>query len=236
MAIRQKVAPSTVDKAKDAAQATYTNVQGKVQAGVGKTQDALSTGLTMAQDLLKYNRPSPSSFESQKVKKAQKTAQKTAQQTAQQTQKTIDASWAQTLDLIGTGLAALQTGLKLAQITLQKNTQKAQKNLLKAQNRLKEMQERVGTGLEKTQDTLSTGSKQAYQRFSQAATTAKDLRYLAQEQYIAYQRRRKRAKKLFRWGLVLGIVLALLYTPISGSEARHRLAAQWQEYRSYVGW
>lgn len=228
MAIHQKVAPSTVEKAKDVAQATYTNVQGKVQAGVGRTQDALSTGLTMAQDLLKYNRPSPSSFESKKVKQAQKTAQ--------QTQKTIDTSWAQTLELIGTGLAALQTGLNLAQVTLQKNTQKAQKNLLKAQNRLKEMQGRVGTGWERTQGTLSTGSKQAYQRFSQAATTAKDLRYIAQEQFTAYQRRRKRAKKLFRLGLVLGLVMALLYAPISGSEARHRLVAQWQEYRSYLGW
>src|SRR6185312_13513772 len=205
MVTHQKVVPSKVEKAKDLAQTTYTNVQGKVQDGVGRTQNALTAGLLMAQDLLKYNRPSPSSFESKKVKTAQKT-----------TQQVVKTRWAQILDLISTGLTVLQTGLNLAQVTLQKNTQEAQKNLLQAQNRLKEMQYRVGTGWQKTQDTLSTGSKQAYRRFSQAATTAKDLREIAQEQYIAYQRRRKRAKRLFRWGLVLGIVITLLYTPISG--------------------
>jgi hypothetical protein len=46
----------------------------------------------------------------------------------------------------------------------------------------------------------------------------------------SYQRRRARAKALFRIGLVAGIVGALLYTPWPGAETRSRLGGYLQQF------
>ena len=122
------------------------------------------------------------------------------------------------------------------QDALAKNAQKAQKNLKKAQENLQDLQgpalESLGAGWGRTQDVVSRSAQQASKGLSQAAATAQDLRNTAQDSYASYQGRRRRARTLFRWGLVIGVVLALLYAPVTGEETRKRIGEQWQQYRN----
>jgi hypothetical protein len=118
----------------------------------------------------------------------------------------------------------------VAQDTLAKSAKQAQKNLKKAQ---KNMQETVGASLAKTQDLLGESSKRASKSLQQVAASAVEAKAAMQEQYASYQQKRQSARTLFRWGLVVGVVLALLYAPYSGAEVRRRLMAQWEQARSY---
>lgn len=93
----------------------------------------------------------------------------------------------------------------------------------------------VGSGLDATQDLLNKGTKKASKSLAKVASNAQDLKESAQDQYASYQRRRNWAKMALRWGLVFGLLAALLFTPLTGQEMRQRLANQWQQYRSYFG-
>src|SRR5438105_1495624 len=121
----------------------------------------------------------------------------------------------------------LQSGTTLAQVALAESAKKAQKNLKKAQDNLKDLQaavqDNVGSGLTATQDALSKRSKLASQTLQQIASSAKDTGDDLQDRYASYVQKRKRARKLFRWGLIAGIVLAFLYSPLTGEEARRRV-------------
>ncbi len=50
-----------------------------------------------------------------------------------------------------------------------------------------------------------------------------------QDRVESYQRKRARAKFLFRLGLVAGLVFILLYAPWPGSETRRQLGDLWQQ-------
>jgi hypothetical protein len=170
------------------------------------------------------------------------------------TQDALQSGFSSAQEALQSGLVSaqdvLQTSLENAQETFAKNSKKAQKNLKKAQKDLQKLQgsvqdtvsDKVGTGLAITQDALkkssqalSKGSQEASKKLAATAATAQELRDSVQEQIQNYQRKRARARALFRWGLVFGVVLALLFTPYPGADVRRSLMAQWERYRSYFG-
>lgn len=214
------VAKSTYASALDTAQSTYAGakdvVQSGVQSGFTKTQAVLLAGLTLAQGLMKFNQ--------KRSKKKFKKARQTLLDVQDTLQQNLKPRWNVTQ-------AALQAGMEAAQETL---TKSAQKNLKKAQKNLQSVQEILGTNLARTQDLLGEGSKRASRGLQQAASSAVDMKEAMREQYASYQRKRQRGRSLFRWGLIVGIVLALLYTPYPGAEVRRRLFTQWEQLRSYV--
>jgi hypothetical protein len=120
---------------------------------------------------------------------------------------------------------------------LQKNMQKAQNNINKVQKNLEKIQgpvqSNVRSKLARTSQALGKSTSAAQGSLQQARTRAKEMQVSWQEQSIQRQRRRERAKRAFRWGIVLGVVVALLYSPIAGSEARQRISQGWQQSFAY---
>lgn len=155
------------------------------------------------------------------------------------------------VDLMQTGLArtqdTVQTGLGTAQDAWQGNVKRASKNLKKTQKKMKRglasMQDSVQSGLEQTQDVLQSGLNKAQSVLSagrknvkragkglQSATgSLKDAQESVQQQFARYAKRRRRAKVLFRMGLLTGVVLVLLYAPWPGSDTRRQLGKWWQQ-------
>src|SRR5713101_1931143 len=155
------------------------------------------------------------------------------------------------VDLMQTGLArtqdTVQTGLSTAQDAWQGNVKRANKNLKKRQKKMKRglasMQNSVQSGLEQTQDMLQSGLskaqgvlsagrknvKRAGKGLQSATGSLKDAQGNVQQQFARYARRRRRAKVLFRLGLLTGVVLVLLYAPWPGSDTRRQLGEWWQQ-------
>ncbi len=141
----------------------------------------------------------------------------------------------------------LQGGLEIAQDTWEENVKRASKNLKKAQKKMKRslasMQDSVQSGLEQTQDVLQSGLNKAQSVLSagrknvkragkglQSATgSLKGAQENVQQQFARYAKRRRRAKVLFRMGLLTGVVLVLLYAPWPGSDTRRQLRKWWQQ-------
>jgi len=99
--------------------------------------------------------------------------------------------------------------------------------------------------LSKTQDTLQSGlgtatdvlgktTKTAGKSLKKVTENVKDVQDALQDRIEAYQRKRARAKFLFRMGLLAGVVLTLLYTPWPGSQTRQLLGAYWQQLSQRV--
>jgi len=127
-------------------------------------------------------------------------------------------------------------GLGVAQVLLGRNVRRANKNLKNIQGTVGES---VQSGLSVAQDVLDKGTKQASKRLQKGTKQAskslikvtenvKDVQGSFQDRLESYQRKRARAKALFRIGLVAGIVGALLYTPWPGAETRSRLGGYLQ--------
>ncbi len=212
--VENKNSKNIGNMARNAAQSTYSNVQDNVQSGLGNVQNALIAGLAMAQGLLRKNRKKYN----QPLQDTVNNLQSTAQSGLQQTQ------------------AALQTGLTVAQVAAVKGVAKANKNLKKAQKNLRKAQyaaqDTAHTAKDKALDALETGRRQANENILQATTSARDVRDMLLEQRAQRRRQRKWARRMFRLGIVTGLILILLYTPISGLEIRRRIAALWQQYVS----
>src|SRR5579883_1251392 len=204
------LAQTTYEGAKDIAQVTYASVQDSVKPVINKTQAAFLAGLGLAQGLLAYNQKK-SRKDMKWARKNMKRKQKQLQNLQSNVQENIGSGWMK-------ALAMLQAGLGLAQIITEKNKRDASKNI-------KETQGNLESGWNKTQRMFS-------KRSQQATATAKDMRDTAQKQLARYKRRRRRARTIFRMGLVLGVVLALLYAPFPGSEIRRRIASQVERYRA----
>lgn len=233
------LAQTTYEGARDIAQTTYASVQDNVKPVINKTQAALLAGLGVAQGLLTYNQKK-SRKDMKWARKNMKKKQRQLQDLQSNVQENIGSGWMK-------ALAMLQAGLGVAQIITEKNKRnvsknvkeaqkQAQKNLKEAQKQaqknLKEAQGNLESGWDKTQRMFSKRSQSITKPISQATETAKDMRDTAQKQLARYKRRRRRARAVFRLGLVLGAVLALLYTPFPGSEIRHRIASQMERYRA----
>src|SRR6266516_180133 len=221
------VAQNTYANAKDLVQTTYENVKDVAQTALGNAQDrvqsrakkrtaAQAAGRGVAQ--LLFNRGKKQSKKN--VKKAQKNLGGVVD-----TLQDVSGNAVNTLqDTVKPGLVATQAALGAAQ--------KAQKNLQELQGPVLES---LGDSWEKTQDLVGKSAKKASQGIVQVTSGAQDLRDSVQDRYASYQRRRQRARTLFRWGLVIGIVLALLYTPVPGEEVRRRISEQWEQYKGYMG-
>ena len=154
-----------------------------------------------------------------------------AQLTSVQMQKSIQQGWNKTRTWLAVGAA-------IAVTFAQQNMRKAQENLEKAQKSLQKMQtflqSNVRSGIAKTSDVIGQSTSKASLSFQQATTRAKELQHSWQQQSAQRQRKRKRAKIAFRWGLIFGVVLALLYSPIAGSEMRQRISKGWQQSSAFL--
>src|SRR6266700_3496502 len=220
-------------------------------------QGAIVAGLALAEGLMRYNaRQNEKNVKNGRraSKKAVKQARKNLANFQDNVAETAKPRLATTQQVLQSGFSTaqetLQSSLDNAQGAFAKNSKKAQKNLKKAQKDLQKLQssvqstvsDKVSTGLSRTQDALSKssevlskGSQEASKKLAATAASAQDFRASVQEQIERYQSKRARARTLFRWGLVFGVVLALLYTPYPGAEIRKRIMAQWDNYRSYFG-
>ncbi|WP_170211514.1 YtxH domain-containing protein [Thermosporothrix hazakensis] len=189
-------------------------MQTSVRNGFGKTQTALIGGLALAQGLLKLN-------------------QKRMEKQAKQSRKDLNTLMKEQVQpRLNATQATLQSGMQTAQSVLGENARKAQQNLKFLQENV---QSAMGSGLQKTQGLLDKGSKQAGKALEHVSSSARDMKESMQDQYQRYQRRRQRARTMFRVGLLVGIAGALLLTPYPGSEVRQRIGEQWQKVRGYLG-
>ncbi len=210
------------DNAKQLAKSTVATVQEGLQSGASKTRETLLVGLGATQGLLKDWRRQKRTAKN--LARAQKKAQKNLKKVQRTVQKSLQSGVSTTQD-------ALQTGLGVAQVALERNVKRVNKNLKKAQKNLNKnlknlqgpLQENLQTGLSRTQDVLSTNAKRATKNLKKAQENLKDKRDTLQTQLIRRARRRRRARTIFRLGLLTGIVLVLLYTPWPGSETRNRI-------------
>jgi hypothetical protein len=153
-------------------------------------------------------------------------AKDTTQLSYAQMQKNIKQGWNKTRAWLAVGVAIVITFAQKSMRKAQKNIETAQKNLQKMQGPL---QSNVRSGLTKTSDVIGKSTSKAVSGFQQATTRAKELQDSWQEQSAQRQRKRKRAKTVFRWGLIFGVALALLYSPIAGSEMRQRFGKGCQQ-------
>lgn len=208
-------------------------VQDTVQPAWSKTQNMLQMGMDTTQNLLGRNpRKRARKQTRRQLARLQSNAQDVAFLVRDKTQD------------------ALQTGMGMTQNLLSRNVKSTRKNLKKARKRaqrnLSTMQAStlqnigaalaaIGAGLAATQDMWRKGSIQANKNLQKATRSARSFRDDLQYQYKRRQRKRQAARTRFRVGLVAGIVLALLYAPLSGSETRHRLAQGWRQLKDSLG-
>src|SRR6266571_1422392 len=188
-----------------------------VQSGLDAAQDAWAENVKHASKSLKKVR--------KKIKPVVATMQDSMQAGLEQTQD------------------ALQSRLDVAQDAWAKNVKQAGKSLKKAQKKMKpaleSVQDSIQSGLEQTQDVLQGGLgaaqvalgknvKRARKGIKKAKESLQAVQDSVQHELGTYARKRRVAKTLFRFGLLAGVVVALLYTPWPGSEIRHRLVVWWQ--------
>jgi hypothetical protein len=116
----------------------------------------------------------------------------------------------------------LKKSLKSAQETLQVRAKGTQKDLKLAR---KAAQKRLVSGWSTTQEMLEEGSKRIQQGLEKVATDTAHAEEALRERRKQRQSKRTRARFLFRGGLISGVVLALLLTPLSGAEARKHVGS-----------
>jgi Skp family chaperone for outer membrane proteins len=199
-------------------------LQDTVRSGVVKARDVLLEGLEATQERLK-NQQKRSAKNLQKARKDLKNIQGTVQAGVSRTQD------------------AFQSGLGVAQGALEQNMKAVNKNLKKARKNLKNLQENLQdtmqsgvsqaqdvllSGLSATQDVLGKNTKYTAKGLKEARKNLTDTGNSLQTQLERRARRRKRAKTVFRMGLLAGFLLMLLYAPWPGSETRRQLVELWQ--------
>lgn len=157
-------------------------------------------------------------------------AKDTAQLTYMEMQKSIKQGWDKTR-------AWLAVGAAIAATFAQKNMRKAQEKLEDVQKNMQKMQDplqsNVRSSLTKISNVIGQNTTRAVSSIQQTTTRAKELQNSWLEQSAQRQRKRKRAKMVFRWGLIFGVALALLYSPIAGSEMRQRIGKGWQQSSAF---
>jgi gas vesicle protein len=123
--------------------------------------------------------------------------------------------------------------LSQAQNVLNKNVKRANKNLKNAQKNLKKaqgtVQDSVQSGLGVAQNVLGKSTESATKGLKKVTGSVKDMQDGLHDRAERNQRRRARAKFLFRLGLVAGVVFILLYAPRPGYETRRQLGDLWQQ-------
>jgi hypothetical protein len=198
------VAKSTLETTKDVAQSTLGTTKDVAQSTYGNVQHSVKSGMSKTQGALAAGAGTAAVLLHQGQKYNDKNAKKA--------QKNLGIFQSRAHD-------AYDTSSKLAQKNLKKNQQRLE-------HLQRKVQDNVVPGLVATQDTLSKKAKKANKNLQDAASNV-------QKQYAHYQQKRQRAKTLFRFGIVAGVVAALLLTPLTGSEVRKRIADLWSRGRSY---
>jgi len=164
-------------------------------------------------------------------------AKDTVQLAYAQVQKSMKVGWNKTLVWLTTAVAIAGAFIQKNMHRAQKNLKKAQKNLQKAQKNLQKMQgplqSNIRSGLAKTSEVIGKGTSKTQYGLKLATTRVQEMQESWQEQSARRQRKRKRAKMLFRGGVIAGVALALLYSPIAGSEVRQRIGKRWQQSYAY---
>lgn len=167
-----------------------------------------------------------------RAKDARDTARKLVRRTSENGLYVYDQAWTRvqpallkTQDVLDTTRKTLKKGMSTTQDTLQKRARGAQKNLKRLR---KTAQKRLDAGLSATQDLLEGTSKSVQRNLAEVNSSIKDAGKTLQKRRQQAQARRARARGLFRWGLVLGLVLALCFAPMKGAQARERLAQWWR--------
>jgi hypothetical protein len=154
-----------------------------------------------------------------------------------QVRKSTKMGWSKTLVWLTTAAAIADAFIQENKRKAQKNLKKAQKNMQKAQKNMQKaqgpLQSNVRASLAKASEAIGKSTSQAQYGLKQATTRAKEVQESWQEQSARRQRKRKRARMVFRWGLIAGVALALLYSPIAGSEVRQRIGKGWQQSSTY---
>ncbi len=164
--------------------------------------------------------------------RARENAQSTLKTTRQATQGTLTKVQKNTKVGLTKVQRLLATGMGILAALFYENQRKGQDKLKQAQVSL---QKTATPMLEKTQDVVVTSTMKASKSLQKAADNAKDIKESLQDRYAHYQQKRRRNRAFFRIGLLAGVVLALLYTPLTGSDVRQRIVQRWQQYRSSFG-
>ncbi|MBX5451125.1 YtxH domain-containing protein, partial [Thermogemmatispora sp.] len=81
----------------------------------------------------------------------------------------------------------------------------------------------VAAGLGLLQVTIERSMRNARGRLERARGNLAEARAAWQQERERRARRRRRARLLFRFGLLVGVILALLFAPRPGQETRRRL-------------
>jgi len=200
------------------AQKSSQQVSRQTQSGLQKVQIAITVGSALLQSLLHS--------QERTARKSRRGATRQARHFRNAVQDTFQPTWSKTQDVIG-------EGLETTEVTLQKRVKRARKNLRKTQKNLKHLQkaaqENLESGWSAARDKWEEGSQQVSRNLTKVGSNAQGASKTIQKRYRHSQRKRARARALFRWGLVIGFVLALLYTPITGAEIRHRIILFWKK-------
>src|SRR2546430_4153225 len=200
---------------------------------LGKARNVAQTTSAKAKDAARST--------SKNVRFTSKNVRNSAQDTLASAKDTVQLAYAQVQKSMKVGwnktLVWLTTTVAIAGAFIQKNMHKAQKNLKKAQKNLQKMQgplqSNVRSGLAKTSEVIGKGTSKTQYGLKLATTRAQEMQESWQEQSARRQRKRKRAKMLFRGGVIAGVALAVLYSPIAGSEVRQRIGKGWQQSYAY---
>ena len=92
---------------------------------------------------------------------------------------------------------------------------------------LSQTQDVLLTGMGATQDVLGKSAQRASKGLKEAQKNIKVTQNPIQSRFERRARNRKRARMVFRLGLLSGFAMVLLYTPWPGSEIRHQLVELW---------
>ena len=98
------------------------------------------------------------------------------------------------------------------------------------QSGLSQTQDMLLTGVSTTQDALDKNTRRASKRLKEVQKNMMSTRNSMQSLFERRARRRRRARIIFRLGLLSGFVTVLLYTPWPGSEIRHQLVELWNGF------
>jgi hypothetical protein len=217
--------------AKEAVEAVYSNTQDTLQSGLDKTQHTIIDGWEKMQSWLHHLNPPVNRIE-----------------LPTKSRRSI-------LPLVSHNTLSVlsdqqQKGLKKAQKRLDKQAVQAGERLTKVQQKLGDslneaqntLQNSIQIAKAKMMATLGTAldrgtrpANKVSRTLRQAGENVKELKETAQERHEQRVRKRRRARLMFRWGLIIGVVLALLYTPKPGVEIRTKLTELWHTYRTRLG-
>ena len=220
------VAQTAYETTRDTARSTGSTVKDATQAmmaNVGKQwrktppQAMIAVALTLIQAWMRRSqKQAPKSMK--QAQKNLKKAQKNLWNMEKKMEEAVGESWETTQKMV------------------KKGGRQARENVARTMNTVtsgvNERREAVIAAAQDRQQAVMMAAQER-QRAIQAGIQERQKMIQAQQQEAQKRRAKKAAKKeranqLFRWGIVAGVVMALLYTPLTGKQARIWVGLQWQ--------